>query len=161
MPKGQRKNHLSSEHKRLICRLFAEFAEPTEVQAAVEKTFGFRLALSTLYHYRDSEKWKAVVLEMRKELLRHLEDLPIASKYWRLKQLCELFASENRYRVVRYSGKSEIPIEEKPVGELRQLLALAAEELGELKRKVEHEVGSSLEEIIAGALPDRGSAAGK
>jgi hypothetical protein len=141
MAKRQRKNHLNAEQKRFICRMFAEFAAPSQVQAEFEKAFGFQLALSTIYHYRDAELWRPVILDMRKALVNHLGDLPICSKYWRLKQLHELFESENRYRIVRYSGKSEIPIEEKPVGELRQILALAAEELGELRKVLEHQGG--------------------
>lgn len=129
-----RRNGLTGEQKRFVCRLFAEYCTPVEIQNAVREHFGFTLALPSVIYYRDCPKWQSVILEMRVALIRNLADLPISSKYWRLKKIHELFDTENRYRVVRYSGKSEIPIEEKPVGELRQLLQLAAEELGELRQ---------------------------
>jgi len=137
MGRVQRINHLTAEQKRFICRIFAEYGKPVEVQKAVRAQYGFTLALNTIIHYRDSELWKPVILEMREALINHLADLPICSKFWRLKKAGELFETENRYRVTRYSGKSESPIAEKPVGELRQLLAYAAEELGELRQVVE------------------------
>lgn len=145
----ERKNHLNTEQKRFICRLFAEFCGAEEVRQKVRDHYGFLLALNSVIHYRDSEKWKPVIIAMREGLVTNLKDLPIVSKYWRLKKLCELFESENHYRVTRYSGKSENPIEEKPVGELRQLLALAAQELGELKQVMEHEGKVSLETLVA------------
>jgi len=157
----RRKNNLTGDQKRFICRLFAEFAEPTEIQCEVEKAFGFRLALSTIYHYRDADKWRSVVETFRADLVKKLTDIPLCSKFYRLKKLDQLFHDENRYRVVRYSGKSEIPIEEKPVGELRQLCALVAQELGELKQVLEHDASASLEEIILGALAHRGQPPGR
>lgn len=137
MASRQRKNHLTAEQKRFICRLFAEYAKPVEIQDAVREQYGFTLALQSVIYYRDAPTWQTTIAAMRTALINHLADLPICSKFWRLKKAGELFETENRYRVTRYSGKSEIPIQEKPVGELRQLLAYAAEELGELRQVVE------------------------
>jgi len=138
--------------------MFAEFERPEVIRQALRERYGFLLAVQSVIYYRDSPKWQAVIVQMRGALINHLEDLPIASKYWRLKQLCELFETENRYRVVRYSGKSERPIEEKPLGELRQLLQLAAEELGQLRRVQVHEGKLTLEQLVADPAAGSGDA---
>ncbi len=157
----QQRNGLTGEQKRFVCRLFAEFEPPEKIRQALRQQYGIHLALPSIIHYRDSDKWGPIIEQMRKSLIEHIGDIPLCSKYYRLKRLDELFHSENHYRVVRYSGRSEHPIEEKPVGELRQLCALAAQELGELKSVLEHDASASLEEIILGAITRRNGAAGR
>lgn len=138
MAKRQRSSHLTGEQQQFIVRLIAEFAGPTEIQQEFEKAYGFTLALTTICHYSSHAKWREPIAQMRAALINRLDEIPLCSKFYRLKKLDELFHSENRYRTVRYSGRLDHPIEEKPVGELRQIAALVAQELGELRQVHEH-----------------------
>lgn len=156
MPSEKTTHRLNAEHREFVCRMFAEFATPSEVMKALEEQHGINLANhQAVQHYRDSEKWRPIIEEMRTALIFNINRLPIASKYWRLKQLQDLFNSENRYRVVRYAKVNEhdyTPIEELPLGELRNLLRQAAEELGELRERitVEHTDGRYQAEFADG-----------
>lgn len=140
--KQKKHQRLTGEQRRWIIRLLAEWCGPQEIAEGFESTFGRKISHSLVQHYRDSEKWRPEIERARTALLHRISDIPIASKYWRILQRYKLFESENRYRITRYAGSYQgdpgVPIEELPLGELRQLLLDAAREMGDLTER--HEV---------------------
>ena len=52
MPSKLTAHKLNGSAKDLVCQLLAEFARPTEVQAAVREEFGIEVSLPTIVWYR-------------------------------------------------------------------------------------------------------------
>ena len=90
MPSKLTAHKLNGPAKDLVCQLLAEFARPTEVQAAVKDEFGIEVSLPAILWYRDSAKWSKVIEAKRQALDANLDRLPISSRYWRLKKRQEL-----------------------------------------------------------------------
>lgn len=135
---GQRA--LDDTQRDFILDLIAEYQPPRYICRAFQREFGRSIARSLVSYYKANEKHRDGILLRRARLKATILDrIPIASKYHRLKALDKLFDTENRYRVVRWTkgtdargNECQLPVFEKPVGELRALLQLAAQEMGDL-----------------------------
>ena len=143
MPTAKKKRRpLSAIEKEFVLRLIAEFRTGGFVTSAFQKEFGRSISSSLVTYYR--QNFPAEIASYRAQLKFALDSIPIASKFWRLSELQSLYEKANNYRLVRFARGTDkrgnpkrIPIYEKPVGELRQLLTLAAQEMGDLKEVVE------------------------
>ncbi len=120
MPSKLTAHKLTGPAKDLVCQLLAEFARPTEVQAAVKDEFGIQVSLPSILWYRDSPKWSKVIEAKRQALDANVDRLPISSRYWRLKKRQELLDQ------ARFGEKPDL-------GTARGILLDAAKELGQLK----------------------------
>ena len=103
-----------------VCQLLAEHARPSEVQAAIREEFGIEVTLPTIVWYRKSAKWSEVIAEKRKALDANLDRLPIASKFWRMRQ---------RQQILAQAQTGDRP----DLGTARGLLVDAAREMGQLQ----------------------------
>lgn len=117
MPAGG-SNPLSAEAKTMVCRMFAEHAAPKEIQEALERDFGQRLARRSITYYREHPKWAAVIDKAREALEADVRRLPISSKYWRIKKRGDLIAKHETFPSA--------------LGAVRGLLLDAAKELGDV-----------------------------
>ncbi len=81
---------LNGPAKHLICQMLAEFESPGTIQNAVENRFGVRVSRETIYHYRNHPRWKKIIEDKRRALDHNLEQLPIGSKYWRMRKRQDL-----------------------------------------------------------------------
>ena len=117
MPTKLTAHKLTGPAKDLVCQLLAEFARPTEVQAAVKDEFGIEVSLPSILWYRDSPKWSKIIEQKRQALDANVNRLPISSRYWRQKQRQELLQQARS--------------QEKPdLGTARGILMDAAKEMG-------------------------------
>ncbi len=120
MPSKLTAHKLNRPAKDLVCQLLAEFARPTEVQAAVKDEFGIEVSLPSILWYRDSRKWAKVIAAKREALDANLDRLPISSKYWRMRQRQQILDQ------ARHQDKPDL-------GTARGLLTDAAREMGQLQ----------------------------
>ena len=166
--RGTKQRRLTGEQVQFILRLVAEWTPPAEVCSSFRRIFGCEIVHRQVQHYRDHRKWRPEIERLRTALVARISDIPIASKFWRLRARQRLFDAENRYRVVRYAGvrriveqpdgsvvEEPIPIEEIPLGELRQLLLDSAKETGDLSERREISGTVTLEQLVGEAAGER------
>ena len=146
---------LHDVEREFVLRLIAEYGSNTEICRLVQSEFGRSIASSLVSYYRRSEIHAERRAQYRAELKSTiLERIPVASKFYRLQQIQKLI-DEAKWRIVRYADGVDkaghlrkMPIYEKQVGEVRALLQLAAQEMGDLKDVVEH-IGSTQDRFVA------------
>ena len=88
--KSSTAHKLNGRAKSLICQLLAEFESPVTILNAVENQFGVRISRESIYYYKNEPRWKKVIAEKRRALDHNLEQLPIGSRYWRMRKRQEL-----------------------------------------------------------------------
>lgn len=154
MPSHQ--NRLGDDQRDFILMMLAEYRGPAYICRQFQKTFHRSIASSLVMHYKQSARHQGQI-DMHRQRLRAtiLTHIPLASKFYRLKELDALFHSENHHRIVRYckgvnsrGQETHVPIYEKPVGELRAICQLIASEMGDL-REVHEIVDHSQDEYVA------------
>ena len=118
----------------LVLRLLAEWTPLHDIVAEFENTFGRKILHGNVQRYRDSAKWRPEIERLRTALVNRISDIPIASKFWRLRARQRLF---------------EGPLA--PTSEQRQLLLDAARETGDLSEKRELTGRLTLEQLVAAA----------
>ena len=158
---------LTGEQVQFVLRLLAEWTPLHEIGSSFCEVFAGEITHNQIQHYRDHPKWRPEIERLRTALVNRISDIPIASKFWRLRARQRLFDAENRYRIVRYAGvrrvirqpdgsvvEEPIAIEELPLGEVRQLLLDSAKETGDLSEKRELTGRLTLEQLVTAATDD-------
>lgn len=130
----QKQRKFTASEIQLVIRLLAEWAPLGEIVAEFESTFRRKISHAHVQRYRDSPKWRPEIERLRTALVNRISDIPIGSKFWRLRARQRLFES---------------PLA--PLGEQRQLLLDAARETGDLSEKRELTGKLTLEQLVAAA----------
>lgn len=84
-------NTLTHAEQMEVCRAFAEFKTPTEVQTMVKDHMGKDLAYNSIKHYLVSKKWNPIVERLRAEYVEPIMSIPVSHKFIRLTRLEDLY----------------------------------------------------------------------
>ena len=118
---------LDGEKRAFILRELANWSSPKTIADRFPDEFGETISHQAVYHYAESDKWRAEILAIREKIKQACADEPIACKQWRMREYGKLY--ENALAMVAEIG----------VRDSLAVLRQAAEELGELRQPVDVE----------------------
>ncbi len=120
MTPGVTARNLTGRAKQLVVRMLAEYEKPAAIRAAVKEHFGVEISREAVYFYSRHPKWQKLIQEKRRLLEAEIDELPISSRYWRMKE------RESLLRQARTQSKPDL-------GTARGVLTDAAREMGQLQ----------------------------
>jgi DNA-binding transcriptional MerR regulator len=83
-------SYLTDAERQTILRGLAEGMRPAEVRDLLEAEHGRKVNLTTVTHYRDSEKWAEAIAAERERMQAELATLPLSQAYVRQTMRAEL-----------------------------------------------------------------------
>ena len=136
-----RPSKLSDEQQYQVCKWYAEFKTPTQIQRLVKGEFGHELTIKNIWQYGRGptmKKWKPMIERLRQEWALGVMDIPLAHKRARLEKLVLLLGRAERLNLESPSGKDMKVLRLNP-GTLteRDKIRLQVEILRELREEME------------------------
>lgn len=115
-PRKRYNPRLSQEHKLFIVKQFAAYEKTADIVVALKEQFSIDVAKHTVDAYRYKPEWAAKIVALRKTLDAQLSDIPLSSRFYRMKERQNL-----------YEGKG--PKKSSVRREKREILTEAAKEM--------------------------------
>jgi hypothetical protein len=136
------KDRLTGEQRMRICQLIAEFSEPAHICETIASEFQIPPPHPQLIaFYSRTEKWKAVIDDLREKMMSGLLDISIANKAFRLRVMEQELKRARQDYLTGYakSDDGQVEIYKRYFGSITELLRLAALEMGDLTEQVHHD----------------------